>query len=227
MTATEVAMPNKTIYVSDDDMPLYQRAQQLAGGNLSSAIAQALRRFVDAMEAREQGLQEITVWVGRGTAARRKRFQGRTLGRWVHQTGKSDEVFTVYGTAKDRLALHVQRGGPPDWGGWPVAPHGTNWWEYARAALAAHRPPAPPAPPGPPPPPAPPGGFGRHAPPPWSPPAGPHQHWAQPGAPGWGPRSEATFEVFDSLDEMREHIPPELAEMLERPVEPEIEDLDI
>lgn len=31
-------MPNKTIYVSDDDMPLYQRAQELAGGSLSSSI---------------------------------------------------------------------------------------------------------------------------------------------------------------------------------------------
>ena len=32
-------VPNKTIYVSDGDLPLYQRAQELAGGNLSAAIA--------------------------------------------------------------------------------------------------------------------------------------------------------------------------------------------
>ena len=40
-------MPNKTIYVSDGDLPIYQRAQELAGGNLSSAITTALRRYVD------------------------------------------------------------------------------------------------------------------------------------------------------------------------------------
>ena len=40
-------VPNKTIYVSDGDLPMFQRAQDLAGGNLSSAIASALRRYVD------------------------------------------------------------------------------------------------------------------------------------------------------------------------------------
>src|SRR5690348_14808983 len=38
-------MPNKTIYVADSDLPLYEQAQAMAGGNLSAAIAQALRRF--------------------------------------------------------------------------------------------------------------------------------------------------------------------------------------
>ena len=37
----DVQVPNKTIYVSDGDLPLYQRAQELAGGNLSSAISRA------------------------------------------------------------------------------------------------------------------------------------------------------------------------------------------
>ena len=31
-------MPNKTIYIADDDLPLLQRAQDLTGGNLSGAI---------------------------------------------------------------------------------------------------------------------------------------------------------------------------------------------
>jgi hypothetical protein len=43
----DVVVPNKTIYVSDGDLPLYQRAQELAGDNLSAAIAAALRRYVD------------------------------------------------------------------------------------------------------------------------------------------------------------------------------------
>ena len=43
-------MPNKTIYVSDGDLPVFQRAQELADGNLSQAISRALRRFVDVEE---------------------------------------------------------------------------------------------------------------------------------------------------------------------------------
>ena len=66
-------MPNKTIYVSDDDLPLYQRAQELAGGSLSAALARALRRFVEMEEGRLEGYDEITVRVGHtpGCPARR------------------------------------------------------------------------------------------------------------------------------------------------------------
>ncbi len=41
-------MPNRTIYVADSDLPVFEKAQQLAGDNLSATIAQALRRFVEA-----------------------------------------------------------------------------------------------------------------------------------------------------------------------------------
>src|SRR6266581_2750040 len=54
-------VPNKTIYVSDGDLPLYQRAQELAGDNLSAAITAALRRYVDIEEGRREGFDEITV----------------------------------------------------------------------------------------------------------------------------------------------------------------------
>jgi hypothetical protein len=82
----ENAMPNKTIYVSDDDLPLYERAQALAGGNLSAAVSRALRQFVDAQEAREGGYQQVTVQVGEGRDRREKRFSGVLLGEWRHPT---------------------------------------------------------------------------------------------------------------------------------------------
>ena len=52
-------VPNRTIYVSDDDQPLYQRAQELAGGNLSGAISTALKRYVEAEDAREIGRAHV------------------------------------------------------------------------------------------------------------------------------------------------------------------------
>ena len=70
-------MPNKTIYVSDDDLPLYKRAQELAG-NLSSAISIALRKYVELEEGRLEGYDEITVRVGPG-AGRKQRFSGVLL----------------------------------------------------------------------------------------------------------------------------------------------------
>ncbi len=69
----DVAVPNKTIYVSDGDLKLYQRAQQLAGGNLSAAIASALKRYVDVQEGLREGYDDVVVRVGVG-AGRKVRF---------------------------------------------------------------------------------------------------------------------------------------------------------
>jgi hypothetical protein len=59
-------MPNETIYVSDEDLPIYDRAQDLSGGNLSAAISAAIRRYVEVQEGRQHGYDEIIVQVGAG-----------------------------------------------------------------------------------------------------------------------------------------------------------------
>jgi EXLDI family protein len=103
-------MPNKTIYVSEDDLPLFERAQELAGANLSSAIVRALRRFIELEEAGQHGLDEITIIVNTQGAHRRKRFIGQRLVRWVQPAanGKGTEVLNVYRTAGKRYALHTR-----------------------------------------------------------------------------------------------------------------------
>ena len=108
-------MPNKTIYVSDDDLPLFERAQELAGANLSSAIVQALKRFIELEESRKRGLDEITVIVGMGGIRQQKRFMGTRLARWYQdrKNGKGVEILNVYRTAKQRFALHTHT--LPDW----------------------------------------------------------------------------------------------------------------
>jgi len=108
----EGTMPNKTIYVSDDDLPVYQRAQELAGGNLSAAIGRALRRFVEVEEKCLEGYEEITVRVGHG-AGRKVRFSAVLLGQWGHSTGKRVEMFRVYRTRTDKFVVHMHRS--PDW----------------------------------------------------------------------------------------------------------------
>ena len=111
----EMIMPNKTIYVSDDDLPLFERAQQVSGDNLSSAIVRALRRFVEVEEARKKGFEEITVLVGKAGNLQQKRFLGARLARWLreHPKGKGTQILIVYRTAGGRLALQTQS--IPNW----------------------------------------------------------------------------------------------------------------
>jgi EXLDI family protein len=101
-------MPNKTIYVADDDLPLLQRAQELTGNTLSAAIVTALRRLVDVEEAKQAGFDEITVKVGAGRAGA-KRFLGTALGEWSSSTGSGTETYSLFRTSKGRLAVHHAR----------------------------------------------------------------------------------------------------------------------
>jgi EXLDI family protein len=104
-------MPNKTIYVSDSDLPIYNRAQELAGGNLSKAISMALRRYVDAEEGRLEGFKEITVHVGPGTGRnrQRQRFTGVKLGEWVWSNEKKAEIYRVYRARSGKFVVHVEK----------------------------------------------------------------------------------------------------------------------
>jgi EXLDI family protein len=104
----EVPVPNKTIYVSDEDLPMLKRAQEIAGGSLSSAISTALRRYVDAAEAVEEGYDEIVLRVGIGVG-RKVRFSGLLLGEWGLSTATRVEEYRVYRTRSGRFAVHVKR----------------------------------------------------------------------------------------------------------------------
>ena len=101
-------MPNKTIYVSEGDLPIYQRAQELAGDNLSAAIAAALRRYVDVEEGRREGFDEIIVRVGPGKG-RKVRFVGVFLGEWLNSSFSRVETFRVYRGRTGKFVLHIER----------------------------------------------------------------------------------------------------------------------
>jgi EXLDI family protein len=103
-----VAVPNKTIYVADSDLRLYQRAQELAGGNLSAAIAKALRRYVDAQEGLEQGFDEVVVRVGVGTG-HKVRFTAALVGEWVDTGDERVAHYRVYRGRRGRYVVHCER----------------------------------------------------------------------------------------------------------------------
>ena len=51
-------MPNKTIYVSEQDVSLFEEAKDIAGGALSSVIARALREYVSKHQKKTQGMKQ-------------------------------------------------------------------------------------------------------------------------------------------------------------------------
>ncbi len=110
-------MPNRTIYVADADLPIFERAQQLAGTNLSGTIVEALRRFIGQEETRERGFEEITLKVGK-VAPTNKMFRGRLLakGKVLEQDDIRVIIYRVYQTQKGRFALYSRS--MPNWTKW-------------------------------------------------------------------------------------------------------------
>jgi EXLDI family protein len=107
-------MPNKTIYVADADVPVFEQAQTLAGGNLSAAIAQAVRRYV-AETSSTADADAVTVEVNEGGVISKKRFRGRLLARETVRTPDETRAisFKVYRTEKRRFAVWSRT--TPNW----------------------------------------------------------------------------------------------------------------
>ncbi len=171
-------VPNKTIYVSDGDLPLYRRAQELAGGNLSSAIASALRRYVDVEEGRREGFDEIIVRVG--PARRKMRFSGVLLGEWANSSSSVYEVFRVYRSRTGKFVVHTDRSA--EWTMVDAEGRPAGWRGYLGLGNVSY---------------------------------------------GTKP-AESTLEVVDSLDALREKVPPPLFDIVASVAkQPAVEDLDI
>ena len=189
-------MPNKTIYVADADLPIFERAQELAGENLSATIAAALRRFVAAEESQVSGYGEVSVKVGENGLFTQKQFNGRELAKLRlpdSQTGHMT-VLTVYETAKRRLALYTRTS--TDWAAW-----GRRWSEKQRTNQenpSAHED--------------------------WS----WHWDWSLDWSTWPSQGSVYRLDVYETVDELREHVPPELHAAVVRALNGnEIEILDI
>ncbi|MFQ6393373.1 EXLDI protein [Nocardia sp. KC 131] len=116
-------MPNKTIYVSDDDLALFQRAQELVGGNLSGAVTTALRRFIELEEGRLEGYDEVVLRVGHN-GVRQVRFSGAMLGEYRDTNEERIEHIRVYRTRKGKFVMHAQYS---NWEDYPQAVAGTSW----------------------------------------------------------------------------------------------------
>lgn len=100
-------MPNKTIYVSENDITLFKEAKTIAGEGLSSVIARALREYVGKHKEKTQGMKEVSVKVGSHNSLWEQRFVGKEIGKW---SGLSDDKVwlmdaRIYQTQKGNLAI--------------------------------------------------------------------------------------------------------------------------
>ena len=109
-------MPNKTIYVKDEDLGLFEEAEKLGGDSLSSIIAEALRRFVDTKRAEQQGMKECNLTAGIIRAQgdddiRTIRFVGRLLAEATVYSGQTSDrrdrgtCYRVYQTKAGKVLI--------------------------------------------------------------------------------------------------------------------------
>lgn len=97
-------MPNKTIYVPDDLISVFEHAQELTGGNLSAAIAAALQQYVADRSLQRRRFTRVVVTVGTTGVLQEKRFHGLLVARWDDR----DRYYLVYFTPRDNFALEVR-----------------------------------------------------------------------------------------------------------------------
>ncbi|MBU6389360.1 EXLDI protein [Patescibacteria group bacterium] len=102
-------MATKTIYVSEQDSPVFEEARTVAGENLSSIIVRALREFLARQRQKESGFKEIAVRTGSRSSAREQCFYGTKIGDW---RGFSDDrqwwmQAHIYTTQKNNWAVYL------------------------------------------------------------------------------------------------------------------------
>ncbi len=131
-------MPNKTIYVSNEDLQTFENAQKIAGDNLSSVIVRALKEFIARFEERGQGFKDITVQIGVKGVQSEKHFTGRLIAKWRGLNNVQDAWLEaqVYRTKKDNFAVVLEnKGNPKLWNGWKNRNSPELWQQMPETSL--------------------------------------------------------------------------------------------
>ncbi len=104
---------NKTIYVRDEDVPIWDRAKELAGDKLAPVIMDGLRKFVATKELEGNGYERIEVRF-RDSNANNLPTAKAFIGRWIFPPDQPlsfdefagpSQYYAVAQTAKNRLAV--------------------------------------------------------------------------------------------------------------------------
>ena len=100
-------MPNKTVYVREEDVPVWDNAAALAGeGNLSSYVTESLRqRMAEPSEPEEFERIEVgfLTFTDYGDLHKRKAFQGRWL---IHIEEPTDQEWGIALTKRGNFVFY-------------------------------------------------------------------------------------------------------------------------
>jgi hypothetical protein len=144
-------MPNKTLYVKDSDLPVWDRAEKLALTGVSSLVTMLLKTHVDQHPAAdEQGMITITVecrhrfWAGGYSTAEAHPLKKSFVGRWLippeekltqeYSSTESPflpEFFAVALTKKGAIAVY--EGDDTSTDGWAELNHYRTFEEFREA----------------------------------------------------------------------------------------------
>lgn len=108
-------MANKTIYVPDDDVEVFERCKAVAGKSLSSVILNALKQYLVQKEAEGSGMQEFNLWVGVENLSehagriegKRIVFVGAELAEFKDDLRNENITIRVFKTQKGKYIVHT------------------------------------------------------------------------------------------------------------------------
>jgi hypothetical protein len=130
---------NKTVYLREEEVPVWERARELSGDKLSPVIVAALRSFIAQKEAEPKGYERILVAFNDANdhnLPKKKAFFGRWIippERPLHlddEDGRERDTYSVAETAKGGIVVTMFT---EDTNG----RSGTKFWTYTSFTDAA------------------------------------------------------------------------------------------
>jgi hypothetical protein len=114
MRYASIAPMNKTIYLREEEVPIWERAREMSGDKLSPVIVTALKRYIADMEGKNRGYERIVVDFNDALnhhLPKSKAF----FGRWIigpaepyrlsDEDGNEYDIYTVAETAKGNVVV--------------------------------------------------------------------------------------------------------------------------
>jgi EXLDI family protein len=116
-----LGLPIKTIYIKDEDMPIFERAVEIAGDNFSSIVSDAVREYVARKDLQGGGIKDIMLEIGTWQSDGKKdikkiTFQGEFLAEATDQSGGGITNWRIYRTKKGKYFIYRREQNDADTG---------------------------------------------------------------------------------------------------------------
>lgn len=107
-------MANKTIYIPDDQVEIFDKCKEIAGKSLSSVILNALKLYLMQKDIEEKNMKEHDLWVGvealndftNEDRGKRIKFVGKELSTYTYEDCTNTYDMKLYKTRKNKYLLY-------------------------------------------------------------------------------------------------------------------------